>query len=361
VADLATVNDPEYAAGLRAAVSTGLDYGLTALERGEERSVPIPQALLLQARQAARNGVSLETVLRRYFAGYALLWDFVTQEAKKDKLLGAEAIYRFGRNQALLFDRLVAAVSEEYSRASEDRLVSAEERRARSVRGLLAGEPLDTSRLDYNFEAWHLGVLVAGPGAAEAIRDCAAGLDRRLLLISAGEGTFWGWLGGRRRVDSADVERLVSPDWPVSVRMAIGEPAQGLVGWRLTHQQALAAMPIARRRSKKLVRYADVALLASMLQDDLFATSLRQLYLAPLAAERDGGEVLRETLRAYFAAERNTSSTAAALGVSRRTVSNRLRLIEAKLGQPLSGAATEIEAALLLDGDNPAGGSFGDE
>ena len=33
-----------------------------------------------------------------------------------------------------------------------------------------------------------------------------------------------------------------------------------------------------------------------MLQDELLATSLRKIYLTPLEAGRDGGEVARETL-----------------------------------------------------------------
>jgi DNA-binding PucR family transcriptional regulator len=73
------------------------------------------------------------------------------------------------------------------------------------------------------------------------------------------------------------------------------------------------------------------------------------IYLAPLAAERDGGAVARRTLRAYFAAERNISSTAAALGVDRRTVRNRLRAIEELLGRPLGEAAPDLEVALRLE------------
>ena len=57
----------------------------------------------------------------------------------------------------------------------------------------------------------------------------------------------------------------------------------------------------------------------------------------------------RETLRAYFAAERNVSSTAAALGVDRRTVTNRIRAIEDLFGRPLKDFATELETALRLD------------
>jgi hypothetical protein len=99
-------------------------------------------------------------------------------------------------------------------------------------------------------------------------------------------------------------------------------------------------------RKQPILCYADVALLASILRDDLVATSLHKLYLEPLERARDGGKVARETLRAYFAAERNISSTAAALGVDRRTVRNRIRAIEELLGRPLKGSVAELEIAL---------------
>jgi DNA-binding PucR family transcriptional regulator len=85
-----------------------------------------------------------------------------------------------------------------------------------------------------------------------------------------------------------------------------------------------------------------------MLSDDLLATSLRELFLAPLEQERDGGRVLLETLRIYFSADRKVSSAAAALGVTRRTVANRLRTVETRLGCSLRSVAAEMEAALQL-------------
>jgi DNA-binding PucR family transcriptional regulator len=88
--------------------------------------------------------------------------------------------------------------------------------------------------------------------------------------------------------------------------------------------------------------------LASILRDDLGTISLRHLYLEPLESGRDGGKVARETLRAYFATERNISSTAATLGVDRRTVTNRIRAIEELFGRPLGDFATDLETALRL-------------
>ncbi|HET8862962.1 MAG TPA: helix-turn-helix domain-containing protein [Solirubrobacterales bacterium] len=347
--------------GLRAAVSAALNYGLAAIELGEERAPLVPAELLAQARVAARSGVSLDTVLRRYFAGYTLLSDFLIQEVEDGDLLSHAVLQRVMRGPASVFDRLVSAVTDEYTREASGRFSSTEERRAERVRGLLAGELLDTSELAYELDAWHLGVLAVGLGADEAIRGLAATLDRRLLLVHDGEGAVWAWLGGRHRVDPQEIECLESSGWPVQVSLAVGEPARGLSGWRLTHRQARAALPVALRRPASIVRYADVALLASILQDDLLTASLQGLYLEPLSNEPDGGEVLRETLRAYFAAERNISSAAAAIGVSRRTVANRLRTVEERLGCSLRTISTEVEVALRIHDLTPTGAGGGSE
>jgi DNA-binding PucR family transcriptional regulator len=108
-------------------------------------------------------------------------------------------------------------------------------------------------------------------------------------------------------------------------------------------------LSIAPRRESKVVRYGEVALLASARSDQLLVTSLNELYLAPLEAERDGGAVLRETLRAYFAAERNISAAASKLGVTRQTVKNRIQVAEERIGTSLSGISTDMKIALLLD------------
>jgi hypothetical protein len=345
VSDPSEPHDLEYAEGLRAAVCAAIDYALAAVELGERRSPPPPPPLLAQARMAARTGVNLDTVLRRCIVGQALLVDFLVDEANAGGL-GPGALQGLLRGQAALAEGLVAAVSEEYARESNGRLSSSEQRDERIER-LLTGEPLDTSQIAYDFEVHHLGAVAKGPGAAEAIRALAAPLDCRLLLVHRGDGAVWAWLGGRQSIDPVELARGAAP--PRSgLSLAFGEPARGLGGWRLTHRQARAALLIALRGPESLVRYADVALLASIFQDDLAVTSLRALYLAPLERERDGGVVLRETLRAYFASERNVSSAAAALGVSRNTVASRLRTIEARIGRSLSTCSAEFEAALRL-------------
>jgi hypothetical protein len=348
VSDPSGTVDPEYVQSLHVAVAAGIDYGLAGIVSTERNPPPIPAVLLVQARIAARNGISLDTVLRRYVAGNALLGDFILEEAQAADLLDGVPLRQLLRTQAPLLDRLLAAVSEEHARDSMQHLDTAAEHRAELVERLLAGERIDASGLAYDLDGSHLGLVARGPGAEEALRELAAPLDRRLLLVRGGEDEVWAWLGGRRPLEPTSLEGLIATSVPAPLCLALGEPGEGLEGWRLSHRQARAALPIARREGKSLVRYADVALLAAVLRDDIFATSLQELYLVPLEKERDGGEAARGTLRAYFASWRNVSSAAAQLGVSRQTVASRLRGIEARLGRAIDGCAIEVEAALRL-------------
>lgn len=339
------VEDPEYATGLKLAVAAALDYGIDCVET-TAFAEPVPEALRFQARAAARTGVSVDTVLRRYFTGYALLGDFLMQAAEQDPGLQGEPLQLVLRDKAALLDRLVAVAAAEHSRELCSRPTTAAQRRAERVRMLLSGELIDAPELDYELDAWHVGAIAAGPGAIQALRSLATAADRQLLAIHAARGRIWAWMGGSRPF--GELARLLRANLRPEVVLVLGEPAHGLSGWRLSHQQARAALPIALRQPGAPVRYSEVALLSSVLQDEVLARSLEQLYLEPLAQGRDGGELLRQTLLAYFAAARNAAAAAAALGVSRQTVNSRLQQAEERLGRPLDSCAVEMETALRM-------------
>lgn len=349
ISDPHEVGDPGYLQGLNAALAAAVEHRLGVLERGERHAPAVPEALFAQARLDARDGVPLDTVLRRYFAGNALFGDFLVEEAEKAEVPNA-VLRRLLGEQATLGDRLIAAVSEEHAREAKSRPRSAAERRRECVKSLLAGELVDRSELDYDLDGHHLGLMVNGEEVEGLMRKVAQVLDRRLLAVKREDEqkSAW-WLGGGRELSMEKALRALADVVPNGVFVAVGEPAEGLAGWRYSHFQAKAALSVAERRDQSVVRYADVAVLAAVLRDDLLVTSLRQIYLEPLERGRDGGRVARETLRAYFEAERNISSTAAALGVDRATVRNRLRAVEELLGHPLQGSLVDLEIALRLD------------
>lgn len=353
ISDSGDPGEVTQAAELRKGIAAALDATLATLSTSPGREVAVPAALLAQARLAARSGLKLDTLLRRYFAGHSLFCDFLIEEAAEVDRLDSRELKHLLRNQATLCDRLFAAASEEYERESRTLHATSQRRRVERVERLLAGELVDASQLGYDLDGHHLGLLAKGEGAEAALRKLAATLDSRLLTVPRPDGTAWAWFGGRREIDFEDLKRLLAKDWPAQLTLAAGEPEEGPAGWRFTHRQAKAAMTVAQRRTEPFTRYRDVALLASVVQDDLLTISLRKLYLERLEAGRDSGEVLKETLRAYFAAGRNVTSAAAALGISRQAANSRLHAIEHHLPRPLSDCAADLEIALQVDALSP--------
>lgn len=348
VSDPIEIGDLSYTEGLKNATAAAIGYALEGLELGDPRPGPIPGELFSQVRRAARADVSLDTVMRRYLAGHTLLNEFIMREGASGTLPVAE-LNSLIRTQAMLVDHLIAEVSAEYRREVRGRLRSGEHRKAERIRRLLSGELLDAPDLGYLLDAWHLGAVAKGPGASRGLRDLSTALDRSLLLVRADEATIWAWLGGRSTQRTEAVLRTAAQIWPRGTALALGVPGFGTEGWRLTHRQARAAHLVASRRDPATpVCYEQVALLAAVLTDHVLLASLQQLYLRPLAMEEDGGESLRQTLRAYFAAGRNISSAAAAIGVSRPTVTSRLRAVEARVGHRLDECSAEMETALQL-------------
>lgn len=242
--------DPEYVAGLRAAVSAALAYGIAVIETGEGRAPPPPLVLLSQARMAARRGIELEIVLRRYLVGYTLLGDFVGQEAARGDLLDMDEVRQLFRDQSTLIDRLVSTVTAEYRQEERSRPRSQGTRHDERVRDLLAGDLLDTSEFQYDFEAWHVGAVATGPKAVDALRDLARRIDSSTLRSSGGRWITWAWFGRREKMSSGELEHAASIGWPPQVALAIGEPGYELTGWRLTHRQAHAALPLAMDRQR---------------------------------------------------------------------------------------------------------------
>jgi hypothetical protein len=229
---------------------------------------------------------------------------------------------------------------------------SREQRRAEIAHKLLAGEQVDTrqlAELGYEIDAWHLAFVAMGPDSERAVRRLQAGLGRQLLCVAYGEQTVLAWLGGQRRPAYADIERLLSGREYADACLAVGEPAQGLDGWRQTHREAKRTALVARCRPRRLTRYRDVALEAVALEDRTLAASLIGTYLSPLGDGRGGGLIRRRVLRALFEAEYNKSSAAHALRVDRETVHRHVKEIERRLGRRLHERRVEIEMALRLD------------
>jgi hypothetical protein len=339
-------HDARYIAGLRRAVASLVEYAIKAIEEGEEPSTPIPSVVTEQACLAARSGVGLLTVSRRYMTGYQVLVDFVMDEAGQ---FPSHAVRHVLAPLTSRLDRLMDVAASAYEEEVERLRRSPERRRAQRVERLLAGESVDTDDLGYDFERnWHIAAIATGCDAGVAIRFIARALDRRVLLVERDTGTVWAWLGGQQCIPASEIERVIKSSPLREVTLAVGEPQLGLEGWRLTYSQAQAALSIAQRRPQPLTRYFEVGLAALALQDERQARQLLSVYLGCLCEKEGSSQVLRQTLRAYFAADRVAKAAGKSLGVHRRTVDKRLAKAEALLDYDLRSWSAELELSLRI-------------
>jgi hypothetical protein len=346
------VQDLKRSTEIDAALSAVTEFTLDCIESGDDESDPLPSAAIAQARRAARDGIELDVFLVAVIAAQALLNEFVLEESTD---LSGESLRDVQLLQDSLLLRFVTELAGEYRREKRRLDESSARRQIALVERLLSGAPVADHEVDYSLKMWHLGLVVSGARAMDAARALAEFLGTALLAVPRGEGTVWAWLGSNRRLTAQLVQDAVRNRRSIRAKFAVGEPGKDLEGWRSTHLEAKAALGVAIRSSGNVTCFSDVALEAIALQMPDLVHSLLATYLAPLGESKRRAATLRETLRAYFDAGRNVSSAAVALEVSRRTVENRLRLIEQKLGRPLLSSAAELELALRLEELGPSG------
>jgi hypothetical protein len=314
-----------------------------------------PSVLLAQARQAARRGIKLGTVLRRWLVALECL----EASARRDGVRPTDDRTEPGPKSCLPLDLrgvLMCELAEAYVDQLELLIRPGAVRRRELVEKLLDGRDTRsaTVELGYDLDSWHLGVIAWGPDARQILQRLAIRLGCQLLTIPRNDAEVWAWLGAQQRtmLPRTGLESMTSQ---LDASVAFGAPAQAVAGWRLTHQEAMSAAIVGRRLGRRVTRCTDVLIDAAILQSGALAASLIDQYLAPLETLRIGGATARQTLTAYYACDRAVSSAASLLGVTRKTVERRLRQIEEALGRPIRGCL-ELEVALRLEPSLTAAG-----
>lgn len=349
--DLAVDYDPaEYEDGRVAAIAATIEYSLDAIEKGGEWG-EIPQALAAQARRAARIGVRPGVLVRRYLAGHGRFMHVIREEIKRTGNADHEAVLEHMRETyGSLFDHIVASVEDEYGRESEHLACSPEQRCARLVRWLLV-EDVDQAELkemDYEvLSGWHLGMIAVGAEGAEALRRLKTACGRGLLCVPGDDGTVWAWLSRKDKLTFAQFKLLLSGNGCSNAPLAIGDPGNGLEGWRETHQEAQVAVLMARHELCGPTRCADILPVAGTLQNKAIIRMYKKTYILPLNKLPKGGQPTRKALLAYFKHDRSPSCAGDAINVTRRTVQNHLNDARRVLDAPLN--LTGLEIALRLE------------
>lgn len=310
-----------------------------------------PQEVVDSARIAAASGFPLWACVQAYRAGHAVQWQAWTEavEARRLDAKARRTLLQAGSEYMFAYaDQCARWIELEYTRERDRRLRSEEQLRTQLVRDLLDGKHADTSKLGYQLDGWHIALIASGYDPDRVLQPLSRQLGGQMLTVAADAITWWAWIR-LSRVRSAAIERkLRAVPLPPGISLAIGEPGHGPAGFRQSHRDAQDAAAIGERRGQAITRYSEVALeaLATANLDQARSFVLREL--GTLARDDQRSDILRRTLRAYFAAGQRASSTALVLGVHERTIGNRVRAVERVIGGSVLSRRAELEVALRL-------------
>jgi GGDEF-like domain/PucR C-terminal helix-turn-helix domain len=303
------------------------------------------------AQAAARIGAPLSTLGWGFRASHQRQWQRWFELVESREQDPGRRRQMLERGSAFFFayaDRMLQMVTAEYTRERERLLRSTEQRRFHLVRELLDGTPVDSASLGYDLGPWHVGLVVWGPAAGEAVHALAGALGRRLLLVGVVEDTYWAWISFRDAPGRADVDRAARLIPEAEARLAVGGAHRGPQGFRRTHREARDAHRVALSRDGEVTRYEEVALVVLAARDEdgaraFLASELRGLEGSDVRTRR-----LRQTLATYLACGLNAAATAHRLSVHEQTVTNRLRAIEERTGRAVLDRHAELATALGL-------------
>jgi DNA-binding PucR family transcriptional regulator len=350
---------------LEASVAENVATILHVIQHGIDLDkVHAPAAAEEYARRLAQRGVPIAALLRAYRIGSARFQDWCLQELGR-RTDNAAIISAAGMRIAGVTASYIDKVSEELVTAHElereNWLRNLSVARAARVRALIRDEQVDVASseavLGYRLRQHHLGVVAwvtDAPAGGDvlgrlerAIAEMAAEAhcDGRPMFVPQDESSAWAWLplGGRSDIalPGASGEEI---------RFAVGEPANGVPGFRRTHQQALSAQAVALAAGpsgQPVTCFGDVAPLALMSGSIELLRAWVIETLGALADDDDHNARLRDTLRVFLQENGSYKTTAERLMLHKNTVQYRVRKAEESLRGPIASDRLDIELALL--------------
>lgn len=342
--------DPDLEDAIAASARANLRAAVTALTGTQQPPESAPPGALDEARAAVRAHLELEALLRTYHIGLRVALDealLLAAERVHPAEARVEALRVVTRYGFAHLDAVTASVTAEYRRVEALRAADRDERRLASVRAVLDGSAPEAAGLTLDLSEWHTAAVLSGREAARA----AALLDgdgEAVITVAIEPKLIWVWRPTARREGSPDLVAQLRSAASLEVAVGIGTARQGVEGFRTSHREAVDALRLGRRLGARVTTFRQVALEAALASDRDAARAFIHGELGPLRRRADGDR-LTITLAAYFAAQLNATAAAAALGISDRTVTNRLRTVEAALGESLAARRVELEVALRLE------------
>lgn len=165
----------------------------------------------------------------------------------------------------------------------------------------------------------------------------------RPLTVTAGPTTRWVWLKDATAIDGDQVRKVLEKT--PTLRVAIGEPAQGVEGFRRSHFDALTAQHMMMRLQSRqqVATFDDIHMIALLTQRPDRAD---EFIKSTLGAFVSASDVLRNTLLTYINEQCNAARAAQQLYIHRNTLLSRLDAAQRLLPRSLDHNTVRIAVAL---------------
>ena len=329
-----------------------------------------PPAAIEYARRLAQRGVPVAELLRAYRVGQACFMQWCYRELAaqaRDLPTAFAAAMQLTESTFGYIDRVSEHILTAYVRERDQWVRNTVAVRAAQVRSLLAGGPIEANRVEptlgYRLRQHHLGIVAWVEGVArnegtlvELERMAGRLADRvsagaRALFVSRDESSAFIWVPlGSENVLRTDAFDGTPPVPDAAVRLAVGDPAEGPEGFRVTIREALRAHAvalIAGPAAPRVIRFAEVAPVTLLAEDISAARGWVSRALGPLAAEDDQTARLRETLHVFLSTGGSYQETAERLSLHKNTVFYRVRKAQEVRGRKVADDRFVVELALL--------------
>lgn len=354
--------DPMLVSDLHSSTSSQWRAFLNNVRRSEH-GLELPEPAVDLARSLARRGKEVGVLLKVYLTAHHAVFDFlgdiVDNLEETDPARDQVLKFLWGRADRWM-DESIEQLTEIFFEEREHVMEGTRARRAEIIDALIAGEDVDSAEagrvLGQSVLGWHTAFIVwageAGTATsdalhahAEKVAGCLPG--GQLFASLAGSRDLWCWLSGPCEPDAGLRDRIAS--LPAgSLRVALGLPAPGALGFRSSHVEARAAQQLGTMApyAPGFIDYRDVEILCLAGERPEALRRMVHREVGALCGPDRNLVPIRETVLAYFGCRTNVEATAKQLFVHPNTVRYRLARAEELLGHPLAERARQVELAL---------------
>ena len=352
------LSDPSFHEIVAVNATESLDLFIDVLANGIDPQSISPSSLAIaNVERAVTDGVPLSAILKAYRVGHGRMLSACLAEMPAG---AAEAMIEVVNLSGSHNGRVTEQITALYEDRLTQRVRTDEAIRRQWIGRLLSDAELDVaqaeSALGYRLSGSHLAVEAwaddtaaaeALPKVVTVLRQVLSGADDVLVAGGESQQRIWLRLPVSARVDSEELAKRLRIN---GLRVAVGRRGEGLDGFRSAARTVARVKELAQAAPHvpQVVLFDDVASVALLADEPGELAAFVVSVLGSLAGDDPRCEQLRETVRAFLAANCSYTETAKRKMFHRNTVYLRVQQAVEQYGLRLDADTLTVALALEI-------------